>query len=170
MIDSAHDVHPLFAIGLINVTVAAVVILLSIGAVGTGRVRLRSRRREIPIEDAIRRRLPPLSIGRETPSRPSLSRDETFNWTNRQEAAVPDLPESTRSSQEQGFPGDDDELSGRELIEVYSALQNSPADSGLDANWWTAELVQEFLADAYGASYSEEGAAELLERARHADT
>jgi hypothetical protein len=104
------------------------------------------------------------------PSRPSLSRDESFNWTNRQQRTVPEVPDDSSPDYGLGFPGDDDELSGRELIEVYSALQNAPADSGLDANRWTVGLVQEFLADAYGASYSDEAAQELLEQAQHADT
>jgi signal peptidase len=169
LIDAAHDVHPLAAIGLINVTVAAVVILVSIGAVGTGRVRLRSRRREIPIEDAIKRRLPPLSIGQNSPSRPATTRDETFNWANRQEATVPDIPEVSPAAGIEASLEDDD-LSGRQLIEVYSALQGPPAASGLDANRWSAALVQEFLADAYGVSYSDEAARQLLAQSRRADT
>lgn len=85
LIAALHHINPLLALLAINVTVAIAVILVSLATVGTGRVRLRSRRREIAIEDQLRRRLPPLSIGRDPPSRPTVSRDPFYNWTNRRE-------------------------------------------------------------------------------------
>jgi signal peptidase len=168
LINAAHAVHPLVAIALINVTVAAVVILVSLGAVGTGRLRLRSRRREIPIEDSIRRRLPPLSIGRDEPSRASGTRDEVFNWTNRREFRPVDegeFPEPTDSTGRET-----DSLSGRELIEVYDVLQRPPDAAGHDANRWTVDLVKTHLEAGYGVSYTDAAARRLLDQARRADT
>jgi signal peptidase len=58
-IATLHRVHPLVALGVINVVIAAVVAAVTLYTVGTGRVRLRSRAREESagnrLRDALRR-------------------------------------------------------------------------------------------------------------------
>jgi signal peptidase len=215
LIATLHGVSPVLALLAINVTVAAVVVLVSLATIGTGRVRIRSRSRGITIEDQIRRRLPPLSIGgRDAPSRPTSRRDTMYNWFNRRERAdsrsgpvpggdrgsagppgppgppsgfgsgpgpssgpdpgpdpgedaSPDLGDDSppdRGTPMGGEP-DEDELDGRQLIELYDTLQNPPDAVGIEATRWTPELLRDHLREAYGVRYSPEECVELLERA-----
>ena len=144
LIASLHHIHPLVALLAINLTVASVVLAVSISTIGTGRLRLRSRSRELSIQDSLRRALPFLNRGRGVPSPSPTARYRAEAW----QSSAPSIstPSASRSRQHT--------LSDRQLMTVHTALQSPPGAVGLDEHRWTPEALQKYLKNEHGVEYT----------------
>ena len=192
LIASLHAIHPIVAIAAINFVVGGVLVAVSVGTVGTGRLRLRSRNRELEIGDSIRRMLPSILLGDPGPKPPdgpprSVRRGSTRRSTGSTRQPSPPTPtgsspatpggsspppgsSSTPTPDEQPSPASDDPaddfLSDSDRIEVRDTLQDSPTAVGLDAETWTPQLLQQYLADSYDTDYPLNRCVKLLTSAR----
>ncbi|AXR79661.1 S24/S26 family peptidase [Natrarchaeobaculum sulfurireducens] len=59
LIAALHAIHPVVALAAINATVAGAVIAVSFTTLGTDRIKVRSKRRELTLVERLKRRLPP---------------------------------------------------------------------------------------------------------------
>ena len=150
LIASLHAIHPIVALGAINLFVATIVVAISVSTIGTDRLRLRSRNRELPIEDTIRRHVPVLARTDHRPSPTQSSPRGTSRWT-REEPGNHPVDREHR-------------LSGGELIELHGRLAEPPTAAGIDADRWTPSVLQTYLATEYGYRYTERECRTVLRR------
>ncbi len=151
LIASLHAIHPIVAIGAINLFVAALVVVISISTIGTDRLRLRSRSRELPIEDTIRRHLPMVIHSDHRPASMSTSTgNQPLHWPQGQTKI-----RATDNNQS---------LSGAELIRLHQQLQEPPTAVGLEADQWTPTVLRRYLAREYGHQYTTSECRTLLRR------
>lgn len=149
LIAALHEIHPVAAFAGINLVVTAFVIIVSVGTIGTDRVRLRSRRRELSIGEEIKRALPtvPGGSGRNTGVRPGS--DPTYSWfglfDDEESTEAKPGPNRTASSEQRTGP----DVTGSEFdpsddmtpAEVRSAVGGETAGS----NWETSDSSQETI-------------------------
>lgn len=146
LISTLHHIHPLVALLAINLTVASVVLAVSISTIGTGRLRLRSRSRELSIGDTLRRNLPILSRTSTVPpppAPPAGTRIRAWNAGSGSSTAASGPQREQRRM-----------LSDRQLMDVHSTLQEPPSEAGVDAHRWTPEAVRSYLEREHGVEYT----------------
>ena len=86
LIASLHTIHPIVAIAGINLFVGSVVVGVFVATVGTDRLRLRSRKRELELGEELRRIMPSFLlryVGSAPPSPSGVSQDAAsrgINW------------------------------------------------------------------------------------------
>jgi len=180
LITALHRLHPFVALVGINLFVASVVVVVGVTSIGTGRVRLRSRERDITFREELSRRLPALGGGRsgpKSPSRsaappspsgtgPSLPSDATSRRDrSRPPASTPDGADGEAGGADSGRAATPDRLTDRQRRAVEETLARPPADAGLDAARWTPDVLRTYLHRTYGVEYSELRCVWLLERA-----
>ncbi|MFP4625588.1 MAG: S26 family signal peptidase [Natronomonas sp.] len=178
MIAALHGIHPILAIAAINLVVASVVIAVGITSIGTDRVRLRSKSRDITLLEHLHRNLPPILITRRSPGFPNGdTRDTIYNWLRGREPRSGqfhdpvgsersvDLDRSFghRSALTDGF----EELTDRQRLELVRDLNDPPHDVGIDASGWTPIILQRYLRERYDVRLSSDRCRLLLVRADH---
>jgi signal peptidase len=181
LIASLHAIHPLVAIGAINLFVGGIVVGVAVATVGTDRLRLRSRNRELELGEELRRIMPSFLLrgsGSSPPSPPGGS-SRRRNWFGSDEGPNTSGPKpptpadaSDESTPERAPPKSADDgprrtLTDSELVGVHNALDEPPADAGLDGDAWSLPLLQRYLFEEYGVDYPREDCKRLLRRAGH---
>jgi len=183
LIASLHAIHPVVAIAGINLFVGSIVVGVFVATVGTDRLRLRSRKRELELGEELRRIMPSFllrHVGSGPPSPPGTSENAAKrgkNWL-RSDAATggptPQPPEPTQSTAESATEaatsssaadGPRSTLTDSELVAVNNTLDVSPEEAGLDAESWSLPLLQRHLFEEYGVDYPREDCKRLLRRA-----
>ena len=183
LIASLHAIHPVVAIAGINLFVGSIVVGVFVATVGTDRLRLRSRKRELELGEELRRIMPSFllrHVGSGPPSPPGTSENAAKrgkNWL-RSDAATggptPQPPEPTQSTAEpateaatssSAADGPRSTLTDSELVAVNNTLDVSPEEAGLDAESWSLPLLQRHLFEEYGVDYPREDCKRLLRRA-----
>jgi len=183
LIASLHAIHPVVAIAGINLFVGSIVVGVFVATVGTDRLRLRSRKRELELGEELRRIMPSFllrHVGSGPPSPPGTSENAAKrgkNWL-RSDAATggptPQPPEPTQSTAEpateaatssSAADGPRSTLTDSELVAVNNTLDVSPEEAGLDAESWSLPLLQRYLFEEYGVDYPREDCKRLLRRA-----
>ncbi|TQQ79102.1 signal peptidase I [Halonotius roseus] len=182
LIASLHAIHPVVAIAAINLFVGGIVVGVSVATVGTDRLRLRSRKRELELGEELRRIMPAFLLrgsGSSPPSPPGGSSSHRRNWFGSDEGpdtSGPKPPTPADASDEStpertpSQPADDGPrrtLTDSELVGVHNTLEEPPADAGLEADAWSLPLLQRYLFEEYGADYPREDCKRLLRRAGH---
>jgi len=184
LIASLHAIHPIVAVGAINLFVGGIVVGLSVATVGTDRLRLRSRKRELELGEELRRIMPAFLLRRSGPRPPSppgesqaatkrglnwLRSDEDDPSTPQPSDSTPPTDESTPTASTP--PLQDDEprqtLTDSDLVAVHNTLDTPPDKAGLDADSWSLPLLQRYLFEEYGVDYPREACKRLLRRAGH---
>lgn len=141
LIAALHKIHPVAAFAGINLVVTAFVIIVSVGTIGTDRVRLRSRSRELSIGDEIRRALPTVPGGSKRHASARPGSDSTFSWIGLFDDEEPTKPKpgpnrTASSDQWNGPDGTGAELNASDDMtpaEVRSAVGGKTTDSGWEA-------------------------------------
>ena len=183
LIASLHAIHPVVAIAGINLFVGSIVVGVFVATVGTDRLRLRSRKRELELGEELRRIMPSFllrHVGSGPPSPPGTSENAAKrgkNWL-RSDAATggptPQPPEPTQSTAEpateaatssSAADGPRSTLTDSELVAVNNTLDVSPEEAGLDVESWSLPLLQRHLFEEYGVDYPREDCKRLLRRA-----
>jgi len=193
LIASLHAIHPIVAVGAINLFVGGIVVGLSVATVGTDRLRLRSRKRELELGEELRRIMPAFLLRRSGPRPPSppgasqaaTKRGESqaatkrgLNWlrSDEDDPSTPQPSDSTPPTDESTPtastpPSQDDEprqtLTDSELVAVHNTLDTPPDKAGLDADSWSLPLLQRYLFEEYEVDYPREACKRLLRRAGH---
>ena len=184
LIASLHAIHPAVAVAAINLFVGGIVVGVSVATVGTDRLRLRSRKRELELGEELRRIAPAFLLrrsGPRPPSPPGASQTASQRGVNRlgsdeDDAPTPQPPEATTSadeSEQAATPSSQDDsgprqtLTDSELVAVHSTLDAPPDDAELAADEWSLPLLQRYLFEEYGVDYPREECKRLLRRAGH---
>lgn len=183
LIASLHAIHPVVAIAAINLFVGGIVVGVSVATVGTDRLRLRSRKRELELGEELRRIMPAFLLrgsGPSPPSPPGGTPSRGRNWFGSDDSPdtsgpTPPTPaasadESTPAEHSPSQPTEDgprQTLTDSELVDVNNVLDEPPTDVGLDADAWSLPLLQRYLFDEYGVDYPREECKRLLRRAGH---
>ena len=184
LIASLHAIHPVVAVGAINLFVGGIVVGVSVATVGTDRLRLRSRKRELELGEELRRIMPAFLLRRSGPRPPSppgasqTAAKRGLNWlrSDEDEPPTPQPPDSTPPTDESTPaastpPLQDDEpretLTDSELVAVHNTLDAPPDEAGLDADSWSLPLLQRYLFEEYGVDYPRPACTRLLRRAGH---
>jgi len=184
LIASLHAIHPIVAVGAINLFVGGIVVGLSVATVGTDRLRLRSRKRELELGEELRRIMPAFLLrrsGPRPPSPPGASQAATkrgLNWlrSDEDDPSTPQPSDSTPPTDESTPaastpPLQDDEprqtLTDSDLVAVHNTLDTPPDKAGLDAESWSLPLLQRYCFEEYGVDYPREACKRLLRRAGH---
>jgi signal peptidase len=163
LITALHRVHPFLALAGINLFVASVVVVVGVTSIGTGRVRLRSRARDLPLRAELARHVPALGARTATKSN-SSSRRRGRSRAGENGRTRPPAPTPGEGSGRTRSP-DRDGLTDRQRSEVAATLQRSPSAVGLDAPRWTPALVQTYVEDTYDVECSLVRSMWLLNRA-----
>ncbi|MFQ3474749.1 signal peptidase I [Halonotius sp. F2-221B] len=178
LIASLHAIHPVVAIAAINLFVGGIVVGVSVATIGTDRLRLRSRKRELELGEELRRIMPAFllrGLGSSPPPPPGGGSARRRNWFGSDDSPeafgpTPTPDAASDASTPASQPTDDDPrrtLTDSELVEVHNALEAPPADAGIDADAWSLPLLQRHLFEAYGVDYPREDCKRLLRRAGH---
>ena len=187
-----HAIHPAVAILAVNFVVGGIIAAVSVTTVGTDRLRLRSRNRELELGDEIRRRLPgvllgtggpkppaPEKSGPQPPPKPSATAETAATPAERPQpsgdSASDSLPgvepsSSTASPQSASTESEAalrDSLTDEERVELNTTLSEAPEAAGLDAETWSVPLVQRYLFETYTVDCARDRCGELLQRAGH---
>lgn len=167
LIATLHKIHPILAYAAINVTVAAAVILLAVSSLGTGRLRIRSKGRELTLREEIRLRRP--GIGGPASALPGETEDSLYDWLDQRGRS--DQRSSGRTQERfvqevnQTWTDGVSGLTDQELTDVYEALQRPPAAANRDATRWTVDGLQAHLEESYRVTCPVSQCAWLLEQA-----
>lgn len=189
LIASLHAIHPVVAVAAINLFVGGIVVGVSVATVGTDRLRLRSRKRELELGEELRRIMPAFLLRRSGPRPPSppgaskTTAKRGRNWlrsdtdeTPTPTSPTPEPPESPSSADEspqasspptQGDDGPRQTLTDSELVAVHNVLDAPPDEAGLTGDEWSLPLLQRYLFEEYGVDYPREECSRLLRRAGH---
>jgi len=180
LIASLHAIHPVVAVAGINLFVGSIVVGVFVATVGTDRLRLRSRKRELELGEELRRVMPSFLlryVGSGPPSPPSASQDGANrgrNWLRSDDPTggpISQPPEPTKSATETTTPSAADSprstLTDSEQVAVNNALDAPPGAAGLHAESWSLPLLQRYLFEEYGIDYPREDCKRLLRRAGH---
>ncbi|RJX42586.1 signal peptidase I [Halonotius aquaticus] len=184
LIASLHAIHPIVAIAGINLFVGGIVVGVFVATVGTDRLRLRSRKRELELGEELRRIMPSFllrHVGSRPPSPPGASQDAAkrgTNWLRSDDVTggpTPQPPEPTQSTAESATEpttssaadGPRSTLTDSELVAVNNTLDAPPEAVGLDAESWSLPLLQRYLFEEYGIDYPRDECKRLLRRAGH---
>ncbi|MFC7042311.1 hypothetical protein [Halonotius sp. GCM10025705] len=180
LIASLHAIHPIVAIAGINLFVGGIVVGVFVATVGTDRLRLRSRKRELELGEELRRIMPSFllrHVGSGPPSPPAASENAAkrgTNWLRSDDTTggpKPQPPEPTESTSESATSsaadGPRSTLTDSELVAVNNTLDAPPEAAGLDAESWSLPLLQRYLFEEYGIDYPREECKRLLRRAGH---
>ena len=184
LIASLHTIHPIVAIAGINLFVGSVVVGVFVATVGTDRLRLRSRKRELELGEELRRIMPSFLlryVGSAPPSPPGASQDAAnrgINWLRSDDPTggpTPQPPESTAESATETTTSSAADsprstLTDSEQVAVNNTLDAPPEAAGLDAESWSLPLLQRYLFEEYGIDYPREDCKRLLRRAGHLAT
>ena len=186
LIASLHAIHPVVAIAAINLFVGGLVVGVSVATVGTDRLRLRSRKRELELGEELRRIMPAFLLRRSGPRSPSppgaseRASKQGRNWlgseTDGDETPSPQPPpaptEPATPEPAAADAGPRRQLTDSEQVAVNNTLAEPPAAAGLTAETWSLPLLQRYLFEEYGVDYPREDCRRLLRRAGHlsADT
>lgn len=150
LIATLHDVHPVVALLAINLPAALIVTLTGVVAIGTGRLRLRSRSRGLSIRQQLKRRTPWTARGGSKRSVPSPRWERDPPALSRRNRGSPPLRiEPLRSSEP-----DLRDPSIRRYDWLDGVLETVPTEIGLDADEWSAELLQTFLESSFEGHYT----------------
>ena len=184
LIASLHAIHPVVAVGAINFFVGSIVVGLAVATVGTDRLRLRSRKRELELGEELRRIMPAFLLRRSGPRPPSppgasqTASKRGLNWlrSDEDEPLTPGPPDSPSPADEAPSasppPSQDDDgprqtLTDSELVTVNNVLDEPPETAGLTGDEWSLPLLQRYLFEEYGVDYPREACKRLLRRAGH---
>jgi signal peptidase I, archaeal type len=184
LIASLHSIHPVVAVAAINLFVGGIVVGVSVATVGTDRLRLRSRKRELELGEELRRIAPAFLLrrsGPRPPSPPEAPQTASKRGSNRlqsdeDDVPTPQPPEATTSADESEQPAtpssqDSSEprqtLTDSERVAVHNTLDAPPDDAELAADEWSLPLLQRYLFEEYGVDYPREECKRLLRRAGH---
>ena len=182
LIASLHAIHPVVAVAAINLFVGGIVVGVSVATVGTDRLRLRSRKRELELGEELRRIAPAFLLGRSgsrPPSPPGGSQTASKQGRTRLQSDDDDAPtpqatttsadesKQTATPSSQADSGPRQTLTDSELVAVHSTLDAPPDDAELAADEWSLPLLQRYLFEEYGVDYPREECKRLLRRAGH---
>ncbi|AHG01253.1 hypothetical protein HALLA_02425 (plasmid) [Halostagnicola larsenii XH-48] len=176
VIGALHSVHPVVALFAINVPVVAVLTLLGIGLLGTGRMRLRSRSRGLSMGAHLRRSLPFVSprdsrFVRPPPWEPELPNSRQRPADTTEADAESGMNVESGTSVDAGRSADDGGAvgfgtAGRRRVHALEPMpirrygwiedvtRTPPDDLGLDEPEWTPSLLQRALEAASDERYT----------------
>jgi transposase len=92
-----------------------------------------------------------------------ISRTTVHNWLDRLERLAEEPFEDVIYDADR--PGRPTKLNVEQWDEFVSILEESPTEVGIDAPYWSPNLVQIFIGEEYGVEYSRRHIRELLNRA-----
>ncbi|GAB7021255.1 signal peptidase I [Halostagnicola bangensis] len=155
LIGALHAIHPVVALFAINAPIALVLALIGISTLGTGRMRLRSRSRNLTLSQEIHRKLSFPSLFTRRPDRPApppLWKSGTSTSAHTPEDDVETDAAGTTPTPERTNEFDEASLSRYGWIE--GVVQTPPNEIGLDGTEWTPSLLRTFLETAYDEQYT----------------
>ncbi|SFS98202.1 signal peptidase I [Halostagnicola kamekurae] len=139
LIATLHGVHPVVALVAINLPVALVVSITGMLAIGTGRLRLRSRSRGLSIRQQFKRRLPWTVRSRSKRTVPSP------RWEREEPTPTVTAPPPVRDESTPPVESTLDQPSIRRYEWLDGVLETAPSEVGLDGETWTSGLLRTFL-------------------------
>ena len=166
LIATFHRIHPVVAYAAINVTVAAGVILLAVSSIGTGRLRMRSKARDVTLREELKLRRP--GIGSPASALPEASETQQFEWPTQSERTMStgsgDAPEQFVQGVTRRWSEGLSDLTDAELTDLYGTLQRPP-EAARNGEHWTVDRVQTHVEERYGVTPPASQCAWVLEQA-----